>query len=295
VSVSKEAIKELRQRTDAPVMDCKRAFDEASGDLEAAIKIIQSASSKRAVKKAARVAAEGVVVTRVSEDATCAVILEVNSETDFVAKDSSFLSFVQQVVAVALAAKATDVEALSQLDVSSGETVEAARQTLVAKIGENIQLRRLHLVVANEGESLGSYTHGSKIGVVLAMKGGDDTLSKDIAMHIAALAPEVVSAEHVASDVVQEQKDMLSQQAAESGKPAEVVAKIVNGRLEKFLAEISLQGQAFVKDPSISVAQLLSQKQAQVVSFVRYKVGEGIEKEEQDFASEVMAQVHGSE
>jgi elongation factor Ts len=283
MAITAKQVKELRDRTAAGMMDCKKALVEADGDIELAIENMRKSGAIKAAKKAGRVAAEGVVLAKTA--GTVALIAEVNCETDFVAMDKSFLEFANKVADIALANKIDSVEALSAAAYDE-TTVEDARATLVAKIGENISIRRLQIV---EGENLGAYVHSGKIGVVSVLKGGDAELAKDIAMHVAASAPQFVKPEDVPADVVAKEKEIQLQIAIDSGKPAEIAEKMVAGRMAKFTGEVSLTGQAFVKDPSMKVAKLLKDAGADVESFIRLEVGEGIEKKEEDFAAEVAA------
>lgn len=282
-------VKELRERTGLGMMDCKKALAAADGDMEKAIEDLRKASGMKAAKKASRVAAEGIVLTKVAEDGNYGVILEVNSETDFVAKDDNFLDFAQQTMDLAYANKDADVAAL--LDAG----VEDAREKLVQKIGENINVRRverLNFDDANQG-IVESYVHSNnRIAVIIALQGGDETLARDIAMHIAAVNPMVIRAEDVPQDVIAKETEIYSAQARESGKPEEIIEKMITGRLNKFVAEVSLVEQQFVKDPDVKISGLLKNAGADIVNFVRYEVGEGIEKEEVDFADEVAAQVN---
>ncbi|MGI9250449.1 MAG: translation elongation factor Ts [Pseudohongiellaceae bacterium] len=285
-NITANMVKELRERTGLGMMDCKKALTETDGDMEKAIDDLRKASGLKAAKKAGRVAAEGVVLTKLAQDGNYGVVVEVNSETDFVARDENFQEFAQQALELAFANKEADVAAL--LDTG----LEDARQSLVQKIGENINLRRTaRLLVedANDG-IVESYVHGSRIAVLIALKGGDEALARDIAMHIAAMNPMVVRAEDVPDDVLARETEIYSAQARESGKPEDIIAKMIQGRLEKFVAEASLLEQPFVKDPDIKIADLIQQGGADIISFIRYEVGEGIEKETMDFADEVAAQ-----
>jgi elongation factor Ts len=283
MAITAKQVKELRDRTAAGMMDCKKALVEADGDIELAIENMRKSGAIKAAKKAGRVAAEGVVLAKTA--GSVALIAEVNCETDFVAMDKSFLAFANKVADIALENKIDTVEALSAAAYDD-TTVEEARSELVAKIGENISIRRLQIV---EGENLGAYVHSGKIGVLSVLKGGDADLAKDIAMHIAASAPQFVKPEDVPADVVAKEKEIQLQIAIDSGKPAEIAEKMVTGRMAKFTGEVSLTGQAFVKDPSMKVGKLLKDAGADVESFIRLEVGEGIEKKEEDFAAEVAA------
>lgn len=287
--ITAEQVRELREQTGAGLMDCKRALTEVKGDLQAAMELLRIKGQASAGKKAARVAAEGIVTIAMSSDAKTAAIVDTNCETDFVARDASFVQFANQVADTALANKQADIEAL--LAHNDG-ALEAARAALVAKIGENIQVRRA-ASISTEG-ILGSYVHGGRIGVVVELKGGTVDLAKDLAMHIAASNPQVVRAEDVSAESIAKEREIVTAQALESGKPKEIVEKMVDGRIKKYVDEISLMGQPFVKDPNMTVATLCKQANATVVRFVRFEVGEGIEKKVENFAEEVMAQARGA-
>lgn len=291
MAVTASMVKELRERTGAGMMECKKALVENGGDMDAAVESMRKAGLAKADKKASRVAAEGKVVLETSEDGKQAVMVEVNSETDFVAKDVNFNAFATAVAQNALANNPADVKELMDSDLG-GATVEEARQTLIAKIGENIQVRRL--VRRETDQRLGAYVHGGKIGVMVEVVGGDDELAHDVALHIAAMNPEFVSEDDVPADVMAREKDILVAQAESSGKPAEIIEKMVSGRLRKHLAGITLLGQPFVKDGDVTVGKLLKQKNATIKGFDRLVVGEGIEKKQENFAEEVMQQVSGS-
>ena len=288
-SITAGMVKELRERTGLGMMDCKKALSDADGNMEKAIEDLRKASGLKAAKKASRVAAEGVVMTKVAEDGNYGVIIEVNSETDFVARDDNFLSFAEQALVSSFEASQASVEELLETG------LEESRQALVQKIGENVNLRRLkrlNFKNANQG-IVESYVHNnSKIGVLISLKGGDEALAKDVAMHIAAVSPMVVRPEDVPEEILTKESEIYSAQARESGKPEEIVEKMISGRLRKFVAEVSLLEQQFVKDPEIKICDLLKEVGADVVQFVRYEVGEGIEKEEGDFAAEVAAQLN---
>jgi elongation factor Ts len=291
VDITASMVKELRQRTGLGMMDCKRALSDANGDIEQAIADLRKSSGVKAAKKASRVAAEGVVMTRIAEDGNYGVVVEVNSETDFAARDDNFLTFANQALDQAFADPEADVDAL----LNAG--LEDARQALVQKIGENINVRRVQRLKfddANQG-IVESYVHNNnRIAVLIALQGGDESLARDIAMHVAAVNPMVVRAEDVPKDVLAHETEIYSAQARASGKPEEIVEKMISGRLGKFIAEISLLEQPFVKEPDITISALLTEAGADVVSFVRYELGEGIDKEEVDFADEVAAQAKGS-
>ncbi|PWQ92687.1 translation elongation factor Ts [Leucothrix pacifica] len=294
MAISAAQVKELRERTGAGMMDCKKMLTETNGDMDAAIDLMRKSGAAKADKKAGRTAAEGRVVIVLSDDKKEGAMVEVNSETDFVAKDDNFASFAQAVAAQTLADKPADVAALSELPLDSGESVGEARANLVAKIGENIQVRRFELLSAADDSEICYYQHGEKIGVAVILKGGDDALGKDIAMHIAASRPICVSENEVPAEVLEKEKEILIAQAQDSGKPMEIIEKMIQGRLRKYLAEVTLLGQSFVKNPDQTVADLLKEAGAEVTSFIRYEVGEGIEKVQEDFAAEVMAEVNKS-
>lgn len=272
-------VKELRERTGAGMMECKKALVEANGDIELAIDNMRKSGQAKAAKKAGRVAAEGIILTKIAADGKYGVIAELNCETDFVAKDAGFKAFGEEVATAALNDRITDVEELKA-------KFEDQRTALVAKIGENINIRRISVL---SGDALGSYLHGARIGVMVAATGADEELIKHIAMHIAASKPEYVKAEDVPADVVAREHQIQLDIAMQSGKPREIAEKMVEGRMRKFTGEISLSGQHFVMDPSKTVGQLLKEHNADVTSFIRYEVGEGIEKAEVDFAAEVAA------
>jgi elongation factor Ts len=290
MAVTAALVKELRERTGAGMMECKKALVETGGDMDAAIEHLRKAGLAQADKKAGRVAAEGRIALAAADDAHEAVMVEINCETDFVAKDASFNAFADAVAGAALAENPANVEALMGLGIDGG-SVEEVRQALVAKIGENIQVRRF--VRASSQDSLGAYVHGGKIGVLVDLSGGDAELARDLAMHVAAMNPEFVSADDVPADVIAREKDILVAQAADSGKPPEIIEKMVQGRLRKHLSGITLLGQPFVKDGDLTVAKLLEQRGARVIGFNRLAVGEGIEKKQENFADEVMQQVKG--
>ncbi|MGQ4005321.1 translation elongation factor Ts [Francisellaceae bacterium CB300] len=286
-NISAKLVKELRERTGAGMMECKKALVATEGDIEKAAEEMRISGQAKADKKASRIAAEGVIEAYAADGR--AVLIEINSETDFVARDDSFKAFAAAAVKAAHAANAKTIEEVLEADMG-GQTVEQARKTLVSKIGENIQVRRMKTV---EASNLGAYIHTGKIGVVAALEGGEEDLAKDVAMHIAAVNPLVVSGDDVPADVVQKEKDIFTAQAQESGKPAEIIEKMIGGRIRKFLDEVALLGQSFVKNPDIKVEQFVKQHNAKVVSFIRLDVGEGIEKKEEDFAAEVMNQIKG--
>ncbi|MHB1947611.1 MAG: translation elongation factor Ts [Gammaproteobacteria bacterium] len=287
-------VKELRERTGVAMMECKKALVATGGDMELAIEELRKSGRAKADKKSGRVAAEGVVIIQTSNDGKLAVMVEINSETDFVARDANFLAFANAVAKTALAAKEQDVATLMSLPIDGGNsTVEEARLMLVTKIGENINVRRVVIATTKSG-SIGTYLHGSRIGVLAELDVDNQDLAKDIAMHIAASKPLVISQEDVSADLVAKEKEIYMAQAATSGKPQEILEKMVGGKLKKFLDEVSLMGQPFVKDPEVMISTLLNKNRAKVLSFTRFEVGEGIEKEAEDFVEAVMAQVHGS-
>jgi elongation factor Ts len=278
MAVSASMVKELRERTGLGMMDCKKALVEADGDMEAAIESLRKSSGMKAAKKAGRIAADGLIACRV--DGSKGVMVEVNCETDFAARDENFVAFVKTVTDKAFDSGATDVAALD---------LEAEREALVQKIGENISIRRVESF--SEG-TVTDYVHGNgKIGVLIALEGGNEALGKDVAMHIAAMNPTVVNPEDAPADLVAKEREIYTAQAQDSGKPPEIVEKMIDGRIRKYLAEISLVEQAFVKDGDTKVGALLKKEGASVKGFVRYEVGEGIEKAEDDFAEEVKKQL----
>ncbi len=290
VTVTAEQVKELRERTGAGMMECKKALVEAHGDIEKAIDDMRKASHVKADKKAGRIAAKGVVAVKCSADGKEAAIVEVNSETDFVALGDDFKGFADGVAATALATRTDSVDALQDATLVGGETtINAARQALIAKIGENIQVRRFVVMIAQG--MVGSYVHGGRIGVLVDVVGGTPELHKDIAMHIAASNPRVVEPADVSEEVVAKEREICFAQVLETKKPKEIIEKIVDGRMKKFFDEVCLVGQPFVKDPDQSVGAVLQKAQAKVISFVRFEVGEGIEVQTMDFAAEVMAQI----
>jgi len=290
MAVTASMVKELRERTGAGMMECKKALVETNGDLEAAAEFLRKTGLAKADKKASRVAAEGKIVLASNDDHTEAVMVEINCETDFVTKDANFLAFASAVAANALSTGAADIEALMASELN-GQSVELARQALVSKIGENVQVRRLARM--STSGNIGAYVHGGRIGVLVETDGGDNEVAHDVAMHVAALSPAYIDVDDVPANVLEKEKQFLISQAADSGKPADIIEKMVTGRMRKHLAEITLLGQAFVKDSDITVAKLLEQKGASVKGFTRLAVGEGIEKKEENFADEVMQQVKG--
>jgi len=292
MAITASLVKELRERTGAGMMECKKALVETSGDIEAAIEHMRKTGMAKADKKADRVAAEGAIIIQTDVDRKNAAIVEVNSETDFVSGGDDFKNFANAVAAKILSEKPADLDALSAITLDDGTSIDEARRTLIAKIGEKISIRRFSLI--NTTSTLGVYSHGSRIGVVVDMEGGNDELAKDVAMHVAAVNPVCVSSDQVPTETLEKEKEIFSAQARESGKPDNIIEKMIEGRIKKFLAEITLVGQAFVKDPDTTIEKLLKSNNANVVSFTRFEVGEGIEKKEENFAEEVMAQVKSS-
>jgi elongation factor Ts len=291
MQITAQMVKELRERTGAGMMDCKKALKETGGDLDAAIEHMRKTGLAKAEKKAGRTAAEGLVVIERSSDGRRAVMLEVNCETDFVARGDDFKGFAAAVAKRIMDSAPVDVEALSAMPLEEGSdtSVEVARQALVAKIGENMSVRRFVTMDVGDGR-MGQYLHGTRIGVLVSMRGGDDELAKDMAMHVAASRPQVVNPEQVPEQVVAKEKEIFVAQARDSGKPDKIIEKMIGGKLRKFLDEVSLVGQPFVKDPDTKVGKLLQGKGAEVLGFERFEVGEGIEKKSESFADEVMAQ-----
>lgn len=290
MAISAAMVKELRERSGSGMMECKKALVETDGDMDAAIEVLRKSGLAKADKKAGRVAAEGLIVIEVSDDGKTAAQVEVNSETDFVAKKEEFVDFAKGVAKLVLTENPADVDALLACDMG-GKTVEDARKELVASLGENIGVRRFNRVTT-EG-TLGAYLHGSRIGVLVDLHGGDEVLARDVAMHVAATNPASVSEQDLAPEILEKEKDIIKAQAAESGKPENIIEKMVEGRIKKFLAEVTLVGQPFVKDPDVTVGKLLSNANATVAGFIRMELGEGIEKKQENFAEEVMAQVRG--
>ena len=285
--MSAALVKELRERTGLGLLECKKALKACDGDVELAIEELRKSSGMKAAKKAGRTAADGVVAARVADDGSYAVVAEINSETDFVARDASFLAFVDKVLDAAFTSRQTDVAALMAGD------LEVAREALVQKIGENISVRRIDLLGADAGV-VGAYVHSNnRIAVLVSLTGGDGDLAKDVAMHVAAVNPQVVSPADMPEAAIAKEKEIYTAQAAESGKPPEIVEKMIGGRIKKFLAENSLLEQAFVKDPDVTVGKLVAGAGAGVAGFVRFEVGEGIVVEKVDFADEVAAQLKG--
>ncbi|MCQ8181282.1 translation elongation factor Ts [Methylomonas sp. SURF-1] len=294
MSISAAMVKELRERTGSGMMECKKALVEANGDMELAIENMRKAGLAKADKKSGRIAAEGVIGVKVSDDGKTVVMVDVNCETDFVAKGDDFIGFTNDVVNSLLNNNVNSDEELQAMLLSTGVSVDETRRALIAKIGENITVRRFVKYTTTDGGQA-AYLHGSKIGVIVELAKADAELGKDVAMHIAASKPVCISADQVAPETIEKEKEIFLAQQEEKikGKPADIVEKMVSGRVNKFLAEITLQGQAFIKDDSKTVGQLLKEKGNAAIRFARFEVGEGIEKKEEDFAAEVMAQVRG--
>lgn len=293
MQITASMVKELRERTGAGMMECKKALTECDGDLENAIEMMRKAGTAKAAKKSGRIAAEGVIRIAASGCGKKVAMVEINSETDFATKSDDFLDFAEKVASCVLANDPADVDALNALPLEEGgETVLLSRDHLVAKIGENINVRRFELITT--GGQLGSYLHGTRIGTVVELEGGDEALAKDVAMHIAAVRPVCIGEDQVSPELLAKEKDIFMAQAAESGKPPEIIEKMITGRMKKFVGEITLTGQPFVKDPDQTVGSLLSSASAEVKSFTCYEVGDGIEKKEEDFAAEVEAQAQAA-
>ena len=285
--MSAQLVKELRERTGLGLLECKKALKEADNDIEVAIEALRKSSGMKAAKKAGRIAADGVVTTRIAEDGSYGVLVEVNSETDFVARDENFLGFVATVADTLYQQRSAELDAITSGD------IEEARQALVQKIGENIGVRRASLITADSGV-VGSYVHGNnRIAVLVELRGGDQDLARDVAMHVAAVNPQVVSPGDMPEALLDKEREIFTAQAQESGKPPEIIEKMIGGRIKKYLAENSLTEQAFVKDPDITVGKLVAGAGAVIASFARFEVGEGIEVEKVDFADEVAAQLNG--
>jgi elongation factor Ts len=293
MAISAAQVKELRQRTGCGMMECKKALVDADGDMDTAAEELRKSGLAKADKKAGRIAAEGTIVVDVSGDGKTAVVLEVNSETDFVAKKDEFQDFARAVAARILSDAPADMDAVMAMSLQGGGSVEEARRGLIATIGENITVRRFNRRQASSG-NLASYLHGTRIGVLVEIEGGDADLARDVAMHIAASKPVCIDESGVPQEMLDKEKEIFSAQAAASGKPADIIEKMVSGRIRKFLGEITLIGQPFVKDPDQSVGQLLKAAGARVISFDRLELGEGVEKKTENFAEEVMAQARGN-
>ncbi|MGZ8161384.1 MAG: translation elongation factor Ts [Methylobacter sp.] len=293
MSISAGMVKELRERTGSGMMECKKALVESNGDMELAIENMRKSGLAKADKKSGRIAAEGIIGVKVSDDQKAVAIVDINCETDFVAKADDFINFVSNVTAALLDADIETEEQLLALKLADGLSVDEARRGLIAKLGENITVRRFAKYRTAEGGTA-CYLHGNKIGVIVELAKADNELGKDIAMHIAASKPSYISEDQVPAETIEKEKEIFLAQASESGKPAEIINKMIAGRISKFFAEITLLGQPFIKDDKISVGKLVASKGNRVIRFSRFEVGEGIEKKEENFAEEVMAQVRGN-
>ena len=291
MSISASMVKELRERTGAGMMECKKALVDSDGNLDSAIELLRTTGQAKAEKKAKRIAAEGRII--IKSDTEHTVILEINSETDFVANDSNFINYAESVAVAILENDIVDLESLSKIDLTTGTNVEMARTQLISKIGENISIRRFDKI--KQCDNMGVYTHGARIGAVVAITGGDEETSKDVAMHVAASNPICIDNKGVPEEMVSREERIFREQAASSGKPPEIIDKMIQGRMKKFFKEVTLLGQPFIKNPDMSVNELLKESKAEIISFKRYEVGEGIEKKEENFADEVMAQIKGNE
>ena len=292
MSITAAMVKELRERTGSGMMECKKNLVEADGNMELAIENMRKSGLAKADKKSGRIAAEGMIGIKTSDDSKTVVMVEINSETDFVVKGDDFKDFVDEVTHALMTNSIENNEQLSEMVLASGASVDTARRALIAKVGENISVRRF-AKFSNVDGGAASYLHGGRIAVIVETAKNDDELGKDVAMHVAAANPAYLSADQVDETIIQKEKDIFTAQALDSGKPPEIVEKMIVGRIKKFLAEITLEGQAFIKDDKITVAQLAKSKDNAIIRFTRFEVGEGIEKEEVDFATEVMAQAKG--
>lgn len=287
MEITASLVKELRERTGSGMMECKKALVEAHGDIDAAAEAMRKSGLAKADKKAGRIAAEGIIAIQTSADGKQAAMVDVNCETDFVSKGDEFKNFAAAVAQCVLTKKPADTAALMDLPLTEGgESINTVRLAMVAKIGENINVRRFVRFQADKG-AVGSYLHGSRIGVLVELEGGDMTLAKDIAMHVAASKPVCVASQDVPAELVAKEKEIFTAQAAESGKPAAIIEKMVEGRIKKFLAEVTLLGQPFVKNPDVTVEKLVQDAKAKVTRFQRFEVGEGIEKKATNYAEEV--------
>jgi len=290
MSISASQVKQLREQTGAGMMDCKRALEETTGNIEAAIDFLRKKGAASAERKASRIASEGIIGQWISDDGSQAVMVEVNCETDFVAKDESFGIFVAQIIQVIAVNRPSDLEALGELALGASGSVNEARLGLIGRVGENIGIRRFECIEAASGSVLSGYLHGQRIGVVMGLKGGQSSLGRDLAMHVAASRPLAILPSGIAPELLEREKNIVIAQAAESGKADAIVEKIVAGRMTKFVRENTLVGQAFVKNVDTTVEELLTLEGAEVSAMVCYEVGEGLEKRSDDFVAEVMAQ-----
>lgn len=295
MTITASLVKELRERTSVGMMECKKALEESNGDIEAAITLMRKSGQAKAAKKGGRVAAEGIVIVKTSSDNQKAAIVEVNCETDFAARDTNFLEFANKIAIKALESEAANLEKLSTVQFEGSKFLNDLREDLIGKIGENIGVRRVGFIAVSKGSSIASYVHGNgRIGVIVGLSVTDPELGKDIAMHIAATNPIAISPETFPSDLVAKEKEIFMAQLQDSNKPQEILDKIISGKVEKFISESVLIKQPFVKNPDITVEQLLKQAKAEVLGFIRFAVGEGVEKKETDFAAEVQAQVNAN-
>ncbi|WP_411726906.1 translation elongation factor Ts [Methyloglobulus sp.] len=292
-TISAAMVKELRERTSSGMMECKKALVEANGDMELAIENMRKSGLAKADKKSGRIAAEGIIGVKVSDNGKTVAMVDVNCETDFVAKADDFVKFVNGITTTLLSAPITTEDELLAMKLADGQIVDELRRNLIAKLGENIAVRRFQKYQTATGGTA-CYLHGSKIGVIVELTAANPELGKDIAMHIAASKPICVSEGQVAPETIEKEKEIFRAQAAESGKPTDIIEKMVTGRISKFFAEVTLLGQPFIKDDKLTVGKLVASKANNVVRFTRFEVGEGIEKKEENFAEEVMAQVRGS-
>jgi elongation factor Ts len=292
-TISAAMVKELRERTSSGMMECKKALVEANGDMELAIENMRKSGLAKADKKSGRIAAEGIIGVKVSEDGKTVGMVDVNCETDFVAKAEDFVGFVHNITTAILKSDVNSDDDLMALKLADGQTVDETRRNLIAKLGENITIRRFQKYSTETGGTA-CYLHGNKIGVIVELTASNPELGKDIAMHIAASKPICVSEDQVSAEIIEKEKEIFRAQAAESGKPADIIEKMIVGRISKFFAEITLLGQPFIKDDKLTVGKLVASKDNNVLRFTRFEVGEGIEKKEENFAEEVMAQVRGS-
>ncbi len=293
MTITAAMVKELRERTGAGMMECKRALTDTNGDLDAAVEALRKKGAAAADKKSSRIAAEGIIAIKRSDDSKSACIVEINCETDFVAKDDSFRQFAEQIADLVLAQQPANLDELVSADLDHGKSVEQTRTELIGKIGENVSIRRFEVANATDDQTISDYLHGNRIGVLVTAS-GEATVGRDVAMHIAASRPLSISADELPQEVVEKEKEIFKAQAEDSGKPADIVEKMIAGRMQKFIKENTLQGQPFVKDPDLTVEKYLAQHDASVSSMIRYEVGEGIEKRQDDFAAEVMAQAKGA-
>ncbi len=290
MDITAQMVKELRDRTGAGMMDCKKALKECNGDIDSAIDMMRKAGQAKADKKSSRVAAEGVIDFLADKEKNNACLVEVNCETDFVAKDENFLNFVSKVSSLSLSNFTGNIDEFVNQKINDGKSLEELRLELVSKVGENVQIRRIKVIEGNNGH-IGSYLHGKKIGVVICLSDKNENLAKDIAMHIAAMKPIAIQEKDISKDIIDKERDIYLAQASESGKPKEIIEKMVDGKLKKFLNEVTLLSQQFVKDPDTSIGALLEKSNCEVLDFFRYEVGEGIDKKEENFAEEVMSQI----